>query len=187
MGISFSEPERLTLIFDGENREDWQRTSYILNSLDLRDDDIIADVGAGTGYFSNLFANEVKQGKVYAIDCEPNMIDFMVQRFTKENIDNIATIQSQADDPCIPMECNIVFLANAYRFIQNRAEFLQKIYAQTQRDTRYVIVDFKHNNARVLPTQAIEEVHSAGFEVCDFDMTGCPNHYILTFKKVINT
>ncbi len=183
MGISFSEPERLTLIFDGENREEWQRTSYILHSMALKENDIIADVGAGTGYFSKLFSDYVKQGKVYAIDCEPNMVDFMDQRFAKEKVDNIATIQSLPDDPCIPNDCTIVFLANAYRFITNREQFLQNVYEQTQQDAQYVIVDFKGSNARVSPAQAIEEVTRAGFEVSDFDTTGCPDHYILKFIK----
>ncbi|MDC0611635.1 class I SAM-dependent methyltransferase [Vibrio sp.] len=184
MGISFAEPERLTQIFDGENREEWQRTSHILSQIELKDNDIIADIGAGTGYFSNLFSNYVKQGKVYAIDCEPNMIDFMIKRFTKEKIKNISPIQSMRDDPCIPNECTVVFLANTYRFIENRFRFLQKIHEQTQPNTRYIIVDYKGSNARVSPTEAVQEVIEAGFTVSTFDTEGCPDHYILKFTKM---
>ncbi|KUI98280.1 hypothetical protein [Vibrio sp. MEBiC08052] len=76
------------------------------------------------------------------------------------------------DDPCIPADVETVFMANTYRFIQE----------QTTRDTKFVFVDYKGSNARVSPQQAMNEVRQAGFEVIDFDIDGCPDHYILTFK-----
>lgn len=183
MGISFSEPERLKEIFDSQTREEWQKTSHIMQTLDLQAGEIIADVGAGTGYFSNIFAQRLPDGKVYAIDCEPNMIAYMDKRFNEAQQTNIHTILSQPTDPCIPAEVNTVFLANTYRFIQHRQAFLQHIFEQTEANTRYVFVDFKGANARVSPQMAIDEIQDAGFSVVDFDTNGCPDHYILTFKK----
>ncbi len=181
MGISFAEPQRLKEIFDGENREQWQRTSHVINSLALKEDDIIADIGAGTGYFSNIFAQKVASGKVYAIDCEPNMVAYMQERFAAEQFAHLQVRQSRADNPCIPEDANIVFMANTYRFIHNRDSFLQKMRAQAGRETRFVFVDFKGSTARVTPQMAIDEVQKAGFEVLHFDLEGCPDHYILSF------
>lgn len=181
MGISFSEPQRLKEIFDGETREQWQRTSHVINSLALKEDDIIADIGAGTGYFSNIFAQKIESGKVYSIDCEPNMVAYMQERFAAEQFAHLQVRQSLADNPCIPKDANIVFMANTYRFIHNRDSFLQKMCAQTGKGTRFVFVDFKGSNARVTPQMAINEVQEAGFEVLNFDLEGCPDHYILTF------
>lgn len=183
MGISFSEPERLKEIFDSSNREEWQKTSHILRTLDLKDDDIIADIGAGTGYFSNIFSQEVKNGRVYAIDCEPNMVCYMKNRFSENECANIQTILSRADDPCIPSDTNIVFLANTYRFIQERDTFLLRIREQTGAETKFVFVDFRGSHARISQQMAMEEVKNAGFEVMTVDSSGCPDHYILIFKK----
>lgn len=181
MGISFSEPERLKEIFDGENREEWQKTSHILSSLSLKDEDVIADVGAGTGYFSNLFSPLVNSGKVYAIDCEPNMVSYMKNRFAEPQFSNVSVRQSLRDDPLIPNDVDVVFLANAYRFMTERVEFLRKAREQAGKGTRFVIVDYKGANARVSPQQAIIEAEDAGFNILHFDDTGCPDHYILTF------
>ncbi|MFC3024870.1 class I SAM-dependent methyltransferase [Vibrio zhugei] len=184
MGISFSEPERLKEVFDSENREEWQRTSHITRCLDLKDNETIADVGAGTGYFSSIFSQIVKNGQVYSIDSEPNMVAYMQNRFSDEVFDNIQVVLSQPDNPCIPLGVDIVFMANTYRFIPERVAFLQKMRSQTVLNTKFVIVDFKGSNARVSPQLAIEEVGEAGFEVMDFDADGCPDHYILTFKAM---
>ena len=181
MGISFSEPQRLKEIFDGENREEWQRTSHIINSLALKEDDIVADIGAGTGYFSNLFSQNVESGKVYSIDCEPNMVAYMKERFSGDSFAHLQVFQSMPDNPCIPADVGVVFLANTYRFIQSRDLFLQKMREQTRRGTRFVFVDFKGANARVTAEMAVNEVQEAGFEVLNFDLEGCPDHYILTF------
>ncbi|QMV16876.1 class I SAM-dependent methyltransferase [Vibrio spartinae] len=182
MNISFSEPERLKEIFDSENREEWQRTSHIIRSLALKEHETIADIGAGTGYFSNLFAQIIRHGKVYAIDCEPNMVAYMQERFSGEAFAQIEIILSQRDNPCIPADAETVFIANTYRFIQERDAFLQKMREQTSRGTKFVLVDYKGSNARVSPQQAMDEVRQAGFEVVNFDTEGCPDHYILTFK-----
>ncbi|PWI32427.1 class I SAM-dependent methyltransferase [Vibrio albus] len=182
MGISFSEPERLKEIFDAEHREEWQKTSHIMSSLALRENEVIADIGAGTGYFSNLFSQTIKSGKVYAIDCEPNMVAYMKNRFSESGFAHLTVVQSEADDPCIPAGVNTVFLANTYRFILKRNEFLQKMREQTAPGTRFVFVDFKGSHARVSPQMAMDEVQGAGFKVLNFDAEGCPDHYILTFS-----
>ncbi|QSX33781.1 class I SAM-dependent methyltransferase [Shewanella avicenniae] len=181
MNISFSEPERLKAIFDSENREEWQKTSHIIRSLALKENEIIADIGAGTGYFSEIFSHTIKEGKIYSIDCEPNMVAYMRNRFSSEAFNNIKVILSQPDDPSIPPRVDTVFIANTYRFIQDRDAFLNKMRSQTSRKTKFVIVDFRGSNARVSPQLAIDEVQRAGFEVVDFDVAGCPEHYILTF------
>ncbi len=182
MGISFSEPERLKDIFDAEHREEWQKTSHIVQMLALKENEVIADIGAGTGYFSNIFSQIVKKGKVYAIDCEPNMVVYMQNRFSDTDFAHLTVIQSQYEDPCIPVGTDTVFLANTYRFIQNRGEFLNKMREQTKPGTRFVFVDFKGSHARVSPQMAIDEVQNAGFTVQEFDTKGCPDHYILMFS-----
>ena len=116
--IDFSEVERLRAIFDSENREEWQNTSYILKTLDLKPNAIVADVCAGTGYFSSLFSDLLPQGRVYALDTEENMIRYMKKRFIEEKRDNIETGYSKHVNPCLPGEVDVVFLANVYRFIK---------------------------------------------------------------------
>ena len=187
MGISFSDPERLKEIFDGENREEWQKTSYIMKHLQLNSNTVIADVGAGTGYFSDLFSQTLSDGKVYAIDCEPNMVTYLKSRFSNSRLNNVDIIQSKSEDPCIPRDVDMVFIANTYRFINDRSAFLGNLFQQVESNTRLVFVDFKGSHARVSPDMAINEVQQAGFEIINLDITGCPDHYILTFRKLTSS
>lgn len=187
MGISFSDPERLKEIFDAENREEWQKTSYIMKYLQLNSNTIIADVGAGTGYFSDLFSQKLSDGKVYAIDCETNMVTYLKNRFSNSRLNNVDIIQSKGEDPCIPVNVDMVFIANTYRFINDRATFLCNLFQQVESHTRLVFVDFKGSHARVSADMAINEVQQAGFEIINLDITGCPDHYILTFRKLTSS
>ncbi|WP_067517515.1 class I SAM-dependent methyltransferase [Endozoicomonas ascidiicola] len=181
--ISFSEAERLSTIFDSENREEWQRTSLILETLDLKPDMIIADVGAGTGYFASQFADLLPNGLVYALDTEPNMVSYMGNRFQTEGRSNIRPGLSTHIDPCLPENLDVVFLANVYRFIQKRDEFLANLHNQVKPETLVMFVDFRGGHARVSPQQAMDEVVKAGFVIEDMNMDGCPDHYILRFRK----
>ena len=182
--ISFAEPEKLSEIFDASHRQEWQNTSHILDTLNLSDDDTIADVGAGTGYFTALFSDRIRSGKIFAIDAEPNMVSYMNNHFANEQRNNIETGLCTLTDPCLPENLNIVFLANTYRFIENRSEFLKNLHNQVSDNTRVMFVDFKGSHARVSPETAMDEVTSAGFEIDHFDQDGCPDHYILTFRKI---
>ncbi|CAM3775905.1 class I SAM-dependent methyltransferase [Parendozoicomonas haliclonae] len=181
--ISFSEAERLSEIFDSANREEWQRTSHILKTLDLQPNMRIADVGAGTGYFASQFSDLVPEGFVYALDAEPNMVSYMDNRFEQEQRSNIKTGLSLPDNPCLPEKLDVVFLANVYRFIKERDTFLVNLFEQVSHKTRVVFVDFRGSNARVSPQQAMEEAALAGFVIESMDMEGCPDHYILQFRK----
>ncbi len=178
--VSFAEPEKLALIFDGDNRQEWQRTDYIMQHLAIAPDEVIADVGAGTGYFSAQFIRHSKAGKVYAIDLEPNMQAYLAKRFTGEP--RVQVRGCAADNPQLPEDVDSVFIANSYRFMAQRPRFLAHLAAQLAPSARVVIVDYKGSNARVSPEMAIAEVIAAGFEIYHFDRDGCPDHYLLSFR-----
>lgn len=179
---SFAEPERLTLIFDAPDREDWQKTSRILAQMDLQPAMRIADVGAGTGYFSQLFAERVPDGRVYALDNEPNMVAHMQRRFADAGTAQVEVRQSQAADPCLPAGLDWVFMANVYRFIADRAGFLARLHAQMAERTRGLLVDFK--GSPVVPAEvACAELQAAGFVVSLCDLDTCPDHFVLHFAR----
>ncbi|MCG6200623.1 class I SAM-dependent methyltransferase, partial [Psychromonas antarctica] len=125
----------------------------------------------------------ISNGKVYSIDCESNMVTYLKNRFSHDSFHNVNIIQSRMEDPCIPADVDMVFVANTYRFINNRAVFLRNLYQQVKQHTQLIFVDFKGCHARVSPDMAINEVQQAGFKVGNLDISGCPDHYILTFKK----
>lgn len=178
--VSFAEPEKLTLIFDGENRQEWQNTSYIIDYLNIAQHEVVADLGAGTGYFCQQFLTHTAAAKIYAIDLEPNMRTYLQQRFA--NVSNLTCAACTPTDPCLPDDVDLVFIANTYRFITDRIAFLANLKQQLPEKARVVIVDFKGNHARVTPAMAMMEIIAAGFEIYHYERDSCPDHYLLSFR-----
>ncbi len=141
----------------------------------------IADVGAGTGYFSNLLAEHA--ATVYALDSEPNMVRYMEKRFSDEQKNNVVVGLSKVDNPCLPEQVDIVFLANVYRFIQQRDCFLSQLFQQIDQNTEVVIVDLDSEQIEVTVDVVMREVERAGFSVHFCNRDKCPSHYILKLRK----
>ncbi|WP_342608401.1 class I SAM-dependent methyltransferase [Vibrio tritonius] len=178
--VSFSDPEKLAKIFDDENRHQWQNTDFILSALNIKENEVICDVGAGTGYFCQQILDKTLASMVYAIDLEPNMVFYLKNRFSLEP--KVRPLSCQADDPQIPQDADVIFIANCYRFIQDRQRFLANLKQQIQRKARVFIVDFKGAASRVSPEQALSDVIHSGFEVLSFDRNSCPDHFICSFR-----
>jgi uncharacterized protein YfdQ (DUF2303 family) len=111
------------------------------------------------------------------------MVSYLKNRFSHNSFDHVDIIQSRMENPCVPVDVDLVFVANTYRFISDRSEFLGNLYQQIKHQTQLVFVDFKGAHARVTSEMAINEIQQAGFKVLNLDTTGCPDHYILTFEK----
>ena len=83
-------------------REQEERTDLLVQGLDLKQTDIIADIGAGSGYFSFRIAKLVPQGKVFAVDISPQMIGIVRSKMAKEKITNVIPIQSTIKQTKLP-------------------------------------------------------------------------------------
>ncbi|QFI56296.1 class I SAM-dependent methyltransferase [Aeromonas simiae] len=178
---SFAEPERLSLVFDSAEREQWQRSSAILARMALPPDAVVADLGAGTGYFTQLLLEQLPKGRVHAIDSEPAMVDYLGRRFAGEG--RVSVHQSQPDDPCLPAGVSQLLVANVYRFIAARGPFLAQLHRQMAVDCRGLLVDLHSPQAAVSAEQAAAEVTAAGFVVDELECRTCPHHYLLAFHR----
>src|SRR5689334_6964637 len=89
----FDDAEHWSKIFDAADRDQWQKPDVVIAAMGLGPGDIVADIGAGTGYFTMKVAKELAKGnasgKVIAVDIEPNLIRFLGERATKENLTNV--------------------------------------------------------------------------------------------------
>src|SRR5713226_6852319 len=84
-------------------RDAWQKPDEVVKALELKNGDVVADIGAGTGYFARRFARAVApDGKVYAVDIAADILGYLKERADKENLHNIVTVVSRADDPMLP-------------------------------------------------------------------------------------
>jgi predicted methyltransferase len=92
-------------------RAQWQRPAEVVNALGLRRGQRVADIGAGTGYFTSLLAEAVgRSGRVYAVDLDTAAVQYMRQRFQREKLPQVSVVQSTASDPHLPGRVDLIFI-----------------------------------------------------------------------------
>ena len=177
--------------YEDPQREAWQKPNEVVAAFKLKKTDVVADIGAGTGYFSRRFARVVPKGKVYAVDIAADILEWLRNKAAEEKITNIETILSKEDDPMLPPNSvNLVFICDAAHHITNRPALYKKLAAATKKGGRMAILDFPpdlpdrpHPPEELIPReQSIKEADEAGFQfVEELKIPG--RQYFLLFKK----
>lgn len=182
---------------DDPRRNEWQKADHVIEYLLVKPGETIADIGAGTGFFTMRFAKKVgKTGLVYASDIDETMVKTIEKRAKKENFGNIRAIHSKTDDPLIPKaSTDLVFICDTYLFIENRVQYLTRLRDSIKINGRIAIISF-HSAAEVSgapPEQrmidkniVIKEAAAAGFDL-EADFYFIPSQDFMLFKKKSNT
>jgi len=189
----FEDAERWAKVFDDPERDTWQKPDVVLDALGVVEGQAVADLGAGTGYFTMRLARRVgEKGKVWAIDIEPNLIDHIGLRAVGAGLTQVETVLARPDDPSIPdAAADLVLIVDTWHHIDARLAYLAKLRRALKKGGRVAIVDFKPGEIPVgpppehrLPRAAIEaEFTEAGFSlVADPDVL--PYQFVLVFAPV---
>lgn len=188
---SFNNAERWAKIFENPERDEWQQPDLVIQSMEIKPNDIIVDIGSATGYFPMRFAEYVPNGKVIGVDVEKDMVDYLNHRAQKDGIQNLKSILGEYHDPKIPLPVDIVFICNTYHHIENRVVYFKNIKRKIKPDGKLVIVDFRKGDLpvgppdehKLSPKQVIEELGKAGFILTDHQKD-LPYQYMLTFLLI---
>jgi arsenite methyltransferase len=130
--------------YEGLTRDQWQQRDRVIESLQVRPGDRIADVGSGGGYFTFSLAKAVgPDGKVYAVDVDDEMNNLIAQRAKKEGVGNVEVILAKPDDPLLPPSgVDLIFTSNTYHHIDNRVNYLTNLRRYLRPNGRIAIVEF---------------------------------------------
>jgi SAM-dependent methyltransferase len=185
----FEDAEKWAERFDRPDRDAWQKPDQVLDALRLAPNASVADIGAGTGYFSARIARRVPQGKVFAADVEADMVRYLGERARKEGLANVTPVRAAADGANLPEPVDVILLVDTYHHIGNRVDYFKKLQSSLKPGGKLVIVDFRMESPegppkehRVTLEKASEELKSAGYslvETHDF----LPRQYLAVFKK----
>lgn len=154
----FDDIEKWAARFEDPERAEWQKPEEVLKHLNLRAGDVIADIGAGTGYFTRRFAEAVgPRGKALGLDIEPAMVEYMKEDARKLNLDNyVARLVKPGDPDLSPQSVNVIFMCNTLHHIEDRVTYLRRLSKNLKPDGRIVIVDYYKRPLRVGPSPAIK-------------------------------
>lgn len=185
----FSDAERWAGVFDDPKRDVWQKPDEVLRALGLPPDAVVADVGAGTGYFAVRLAERLPSGRVYAVDVEPDMIRHLEERATRENRGNLVAVQGTPNDPKLPEKVDLALLVNVYHHVDAREAYFRRLGDSLRPGGRVAIVDFRLDSpagpprgARIARELVKDELKRAGYAlVREHDFL--PNQYFLVFER----
>jgi len=183
----FADTERWTEVFDDPDRDAWQKPREVIKALALKPTSLVADVGAGTGYFTVRIARVVRSGKVYAADLEPQMVKHLEARAKREKLANVVPVQAALDDPRLPEPVDVALFVDVYHHIDDRRAYFEKLKRSLKPGGRVAVIDFTLDSelgppprARVSPERVKSELAAAGYQLGD-ELTFLPNQYFLVF------
>ncbi len=173
-GRRLFKPEELGEL-EGADRDAWQKPELIMDALRIGDGSVVADVGAGGGWFTVRLAKRVgPNGKVYAEDIQPEMLAAIRRRVLREGFNNVLYVQGKTADPGLPASAlDAVLIVDAYHEIANPVNLLQHLGASLKPAGRIGIVGFTLEgggpgpalNQRVDAQRVIDEAKQAGLRL----------------------
>jgi ubiquinone/menaquinone biosynthesis C-methylase UbiE len=167
-------PEELGVL-EGPDRDAWQKPDLIMDALGIGEGSVVADVGAGGGWFTVRLARRVgPNGTVFAQDLQPQMLEAIKRRVGREGLRNVDYVQGSLDDPRLPPgRLDAVLIVDAYHELANPIELLRNVSASLKTTGRIGIVDYTLEgggpgpplNQRKSEKSVIKEARQAGLRV----------------------
>lgn len=175
-----------------EGREETERPDEVIAAMALRDGDVVAEIGCGTGFFSRRLAKAVgPHGKVYAEDIQPEMLDLLQKYAAQDGDANIVTVLGTETDPQLPAgQMDWILLVDVYHEFQEPAPMLDRIRAALKPGGRVALVEYRAEDDsarhispphRMSVDQILKEWRPAGFELVQRIET-LPSQHLLILR-----
>lgn len=183
-------PEQLGIL-EGPDRDAWQQPERIMDELGIGEGSVVADLGAGGGWFTVRLATRVgPNGRVYAEDVQHQMIESIRRRVQREQFKNVITILGTHTDPRLKEPVDAVLIVSVYHEMEQPVVLLRNVGAALKPNGRIGIVDFKKDgygpgpamDERVDPERVIRDAEAAGLRLLS-PPTFLRYQYLLVFGK----
>lgn len=182
--------------FEGESREIFVVRHAIVEAVQLKPGMAVADIGAGTGLFTALFAEQVgKQGHVFAVDIAPKFVEHLRDRAAAAALNRITVVLGQEKAITLPQDSvDIAFVCDVYHHFEYPQDSLASIYRALKPGGTFVVVDFERIPGQTRPwllehvragkDVVSQEIQAAGFQLVEeVSLDGLKDNYFLRFAK----
>ncbi|GAB3948912.1 class I SAM-dependent methyltransferase [Spirosoma harenae] len=172
-------------------REREERTDLLLKALSLKSSDVVADIGAGTGFFTFLMSSQLPKGKVIAVDIQPEMIEYLNQGKRKHKAFNVEPVLGTESDPKLAAgSIDMAILIDAYHEFSYPREMINHIATALKPGGRIVLVEYRAEDPNVpikelhklSVAQAVREMSAAGLKLLKND-DRLPQQHIMFFGR----
>jgi ubiquinone/menaquinone biosynthesis C-methylase UbiE len=185
-----NDPKAYIGALEDPKRDAYQKPQEVMTALGIKPGEVIADIGAGSGYFTFRLALHVgDKGKVYAVDVSPEMILYINRRTRELKVNNVVSILADPDDPLLPdRSVNRFFFSESWHHIENQAKYLSLMKRMLKPGGEIVMIDFQKKELPVGPPlqmriareDLIKQMESNGFRLKK-EHTFLPYQYFLVF------
>ena len=172
-------------------REQEERTDLLIKSMQIKPADRIADIGAGSGYFSFRMSDLVPDGKVFAVDISPQMLGIIRARIKEKKVANVIPIQSTITRTMLePSSIDKALIVDAYHEFSHPREMANSIFKVLKKDGLLILIEYRKEDKKVpikplhkmTEKQAIKEIEVVGFK-WEKTLSFLPQQHFMIFKK----
>jgi arsenite methyltransferase len=172
-------------------RARWQKPALLVRALGLRRGQVVAEIGAGPGYFTPRLARAVgPSGHVYAVDPEAAVLDVLRRRLARTGLRNVTPVLGRDDDPLLPRgRCQVAVLINVFHHMHGRVGFLRRLVAALPKNARVVNIDWDETTEfgpppkiRVPRARFLRDARRAGLRLVA-DRRLLPHQYFLVLRR----
>jgi ubiquinone/menaquinone biosynthesis C-methylase UbiE len=173
-------------------RDREEGTAKVVPLLKLKPTDVVADIGAGTGYFTFRLSREVPEGKVYAVDVQPEMLDKIRARVKTGKVRNVEVIHGSIATPRLPSNTvDLMLVVDAYHEFAMPREMGQAMAWSLKPGGRLALVEYRGEDPNVpikllhkmTVEQARKEMAAIGLRFVSVDSTSLPWQHLMIFEK----
>jgi len=185
-----NDPAAYVKALEDPKRDEYQKPHEVLTALAIKPGETIADIGAGSGYFSFRLAHFVgAKGKVYAVDVSPEMIRHINRRIRETKSENIISILADPDDPLLPdRSINRFFVCDVWHHVENQSKYLALMKKMLKPGGEVVMIDFHKKELPLGPPlgmkiareDLLKQMEGNGFKL-KTEHTFLPYQYFLVF------
>ncbi len=187
----FEKAEEWAKVFDDPARDAWQKPADVVAAMQIGGGMVVADIGAGTGYFEPYLSRAVgAKGSVLARDIEPDMVRHLGERAKREGLANVKADLSTTDDPKLPAGgVDRILVVDTWHHIASREAYAAKLRDALAKGGKIFVVDFTMESKngpppqhRIPPEQVMRELASAGLhtEIVDAKL---PEQYVVVATR----
>ena len=172
-------------------REAEENAQALVDAIELRPTDVVADIGVGTGYYAFRLAPKVPQGRVLGVDIQPEMLEMLAAAAKRRGVTNVEPVQGTTSDPKLPAAgVDVALMVDAYHEFDHPREMMDAIVRDLKPGGRVVLVEFRAEDPAVRikrlhkmsEAQAVKDMTAAGLRHVETKPV-LPMQHLIVFEK----
>jgi precorrin-6B methylase 2 len=169
-----------------------EAVSIAIQNMKLKPDECIADIGAGSGYYTFRLAGRIPDGKVIAVDLQPEMLEIIRRKIEKDKIGNVELVQGQEMSPNLAENSvDMVLMVDVYHELSYPKEMMQQVVKALKPDGRFVLLEYRMEDPKVpikqlhkmSLDQAVKEMKAVGLKLQE-NTANLPWQHFMVFVKI---